>query len=444
VTTTPEVRYAEHDGTTIAWTQVGEGPIDVLCLLGGFSHVEWIWEEPGISRYFDRIAAFARVILMDRRGVGLSDPVGGPMTMDDECGDVLAVLDAAGSERPVVYGYTWGGALAIHFAARHPERARALILYAALANNRRATDDFDRVIGEQEREREISESLVDWGNGDNVDQFAPSRAGDERLKTWFAKLSRLSSSPGAMRTLWRSTGRYDASGDLPDIHMPALILHRIGDRAVDVRHSRDIAQRLPGARYVELDGIDNLPSIGDTESLVAEMEEFLTGTRKATIERALLTILVTDIVGSTGRAAELGDATWRDLLANHHAAVRREIERFEGREVKDLGDGFLVAFSGAPSQAHRCALAILDAVLPLGIQVRVGLHTGECELIGDDVGGMAVHIAARVADGAGANEIHASGTAFGTVVGSGLRFESLGSRELKGVPGMWPILRLVG
>ena len=222
------------------------------------------------------------------------------------------------------------------------------------------------------------------------------------------------------------------------------MLHRGGDKAVDVRHSRRMAKAIPGARYVELDGIDNMPSVGDSDALVAEIEEFLTGSRTTAIERALLTILVTDIVGSTSRAAEMGDSDWRDLLADHHAAVRREVDRFEGREVKDLGDGFLIAFAGAPSQAHRCALAIVEAVMPLGLEVRVGLHTGECELIGDDVGGMAVHIAARVAAGAGANEIHASGTAFGTVVGSGLRFKALGSRELKGVPGSWPILRLEG
>jgi class 3 adenylate cyclase len=247
-----------------------------------------------------------------------------------------------------------------------------------------------------------------------------------------------------MRTLWRSTATYDAREDLEHLCLPTLILHRGGDRAIDVRHSRYMAQRIPGARYVELDGVDNLPSIGDTEALVAEIEEFLTGSRTTTIERALLTILVTDIVGSTSRAAAMGDAAWRDLLADHHTAVRREIDRFDGREVKNLGDGFLIAFSGAPSQAHRCALGILEAVMPLGLEVRIGLHTGECELIGDDVGGMAVHIAARVGEAAGANEIHASGTAFGTVVGSGLRFEALGARELKGVPGMWPILRLVG
>lgn len=440
----PPVRYAEHDGISLAWTEIGSGPIDILVLLGGLSHVEHLWEEPGLARYFERMAAFARVILVDRRGVGLSDPIAGELTLEDEVGDILAVLDAAGCERAVIYGYVWGGPLAIRIAARHPERARALILYASLATTRIAAADFDHELAPDERETEIAESLAGWGTAEILGDVAPSRAGDERLQEWFGRLTRLSSSPGAMRALWRSTARYDAREDLKDVALPTLILHRAGDRAVDVRHSRYLAREIPGARYVELDGIDNLPSAGNTEAIVVEIEEFLTGSRTTAVERALLTILVTDIVGSTARAARLGDARWRDLLADHHTAVRRAIDRFDGREVKDLGDGFLVAFAGAPTQAHHCALAIVEAVMPLGLEVRVGLHTGECELIGDDVGGMAVHIAARVTDGAGGNEIHASGTAFGTVVGSGLRFESLGSRELKGVPGMWPILRLVG
>ncbi len=232
--------------------------------------------------------------------------------------------------------------------------------------------------------------------------------------------------------------------ELEHLRVPTLILHRSGDRAVDVRHSRFISEQIPGARYVELDGIDNLPSIGDTEALVAEIEEFLTGSRRRSIERALLTVLVTDIVGSTGHAARMGDMRWRDLLAAHDNEIRQQVDRYDGREVKHLGDGFLIVFAGAPSLAHRCALGIVEAVSSLGLEVRAGLHTGECELIGDDVGGMAVHITTRVAALAGPNEVYASGTAFGTVVGSDLRFNPLGTRELKGVPGNWPIMQLIG
>lgn len=440
----PEIRYATHGDFTLAWTEIGEGPLDMLFLLGGISHVEQIWEEPAIARYFERIAAFARVILMDRRGVGLSDPLTGPITLDDECADIDAVLDAAGSERVVVNGYTWGGPLAIRYANTRPARVRALVLYAAVATTLTSAEDFDSALDSGLREADIDEALVGWGTGAPLETLAPSRADDERLRAWLARLTRLSSSPGAMRSLWRSTSTYDAREDLAQLRLPTLILHRAGDRTVDVRHSRFMAERIPGARYVELDGVDNLPSVGDTDALVAEMEEFLTGSRRRSIERALLTVLVTDIVDSTGHAARLGDERWRDLLASHDAAVRQQIDRYDGREVKHLGDGFLIVFSGAPSLAHRCALGVLEAVGELGIGVRAGLHTGECELIGDDVGGMAVHIAARVVALAGANEVLASGTAFGTVVGSGLQFESQGSHELKGVPGQWPIMRLLG
>ena len=436
----PDVRYARNGDITLAWVELGEGPIDMLFLLGGVSQVEQIWEEPSMARYFERIAGFARVLLMDRRGVGLSDPLDGPLTLDDECGDVDAVLDAAGCERVVLNAHMWGGPLAIHYAHERPARVRALILYAAVPTTLTWTEDFDRPRSPDE----IDDTLIGWGNGAPIEVLAPSRAGDERLRAWLARLTRLSSSPGAMRNLWRSTSTYDAREDLEELRVPTLILHRSGDRAVDVRYSRYMAEQIPGARYVELDGVDNLPSVGDSDALIAEIEEFLTGTRRRTVERALLTVLVTDIVDSTGHTARLGDQRWREVLAAHDAVVRQQVDRFDGREVKHLGDGFLITFAGAPSLAHRCALAIVDAVRETGVEVRAGLHTGECELIGDDVGGMAVHIATRVAALAGPGEALASGTAYGTVVGSGLRFEFRGSRELKGVPGQWPIMRLLG
>ncbi len=441
---TPEVHYASNGDVALAWTEIGEGPIDMLVLLGGISHVEYLWEEPGLARYFESLAGFCRVILMDRRGVGLSDPVNGHLTMDDEVRDIDAVLADAKSERPVLYGYTWGGPLCIHYARTRPEHVRALILYAAVATTRLSSADFDHELDPENRDSEIELTLATWGTAAAIEDLAPSRADDERLKAWLGKLTRLSSSPGAMRNLWRSTGGYDAREDLADIHLPTLLLHRVGDRVVDVRHSRFMAEHIKGARYVELEGVDNLPSVGDSGALVAEIEEFLTGSRRRSIERALYTVLVTDIVGSTGHAARMGDGPWRDLLAAHDTAVRREIDRFGGREVKTLGDGFLIAFDGAPSLAHKCALAIVEAVGGLLLEVRIGVHTGECELIGDDVGGMAVHIASRVCQLAGPNQVYASGTAYGTVVGSGLQFEMIGSQPLKGVPGQWPILRLTG
>ncbi len=442
--TAPEVRYATNEGVALAWTAIGDGPIDLLLVLGGISHVERLREEPGLARWFERLAGFSRLILMDRRGVGLSDPTSEHMTLEDECADLAAVLDAAGSERAVIFAYTWGGPIAIHFAAHHPERVQALVLYAATVDNNRMSDDFDRIMDPEDRRHELDGFLESWGTGGQVEQVAPSRADDERLRAFFARLVRSSSGPGGMRLLWSRTSLYDATDDLGRLRVPTLILHRRDDRAIDVEHSRFIAAHTPGARYVELEGEDNLPSVGDTEALVAEVEEFLTGTRRRPIARVLLTVMVTDIVDSTGRAARLGDADWRDLLAAHDAAIRAQLERFAGREVKTLGDGFLAVFDGPPSAALRCALAIAETVRDLGLELRIGLHTGECELIGDDVGGMAVHIADRVSRLAAPGEILCSGTACGTVVGSGLQFEDRGTHELKGVEHEWPVMRLLG
>jgi len=271
---------------------------------------------------------------------------------------------------------------------------------------------------------------------------APSRTGDAAMRAWLARLERLSASPGQVRGMVETFGSTDVRPDLPELRVPTLVLHRSGDRMIDVRHSRYLAEHIPGARYVELDGVDNLPSAGDAAAVLGEIEEFLTGGRSRSVERALLTVLFSDIVGSTARAARLGDARWRELLTAHDAAIRRELDRFGGREVKTIGDAFLATFAGAPSPAVRCAAAIVDAARGLGLELRVGLHTGECEVIGDDVGGMAVHIAARVAGVAGAGEVLASGTTYGTVVGSGLHFEDRGGRALDGVPGMWPIFAL--
>jgi class 3 adenylate cyclase len=440
----PDVRYATHGEVSLAWAEVGDGPVDMLFLLGGLSHIEHLWDEPGLSRFFEKIGRFCRVILMDRRGVGLSDPLNGRLTLDDECHDIDAVLRAAGSERLVVNGYGWGGPLAIHYTVTRPERVRALILYAAVAAGITALEnpEVDRV--PDEIEDEIEATLSTWGTGVAIEQVAPSRVNDVRLRAWFGRLTRLSQSPGAMRLLWRNNALYDVRPELGDVRVPTLILHRTGDRSIDVGHSRALAEDIPGARFVELEGIDNMPSVGDTDALVAEMEEFLTGMRRRTTDRALLTVLFTDIVSSTDRAAKLGDAEWADLLATHDAAIRHEIDRFDGREVKTIGDSFLIVFDGAPSLAHRCALAIIESVKELDLELRVGIHTGECELLGEDVGGMAVHIASRVAKIAGPGEVVASGTAFGTVVGSGLEFGDFGSHELKGVPGRWPVMRLIG
>ena len=436
-----ETRYARNDAATIAWTAVGDAPTDLLFIPGFISHVEHLWEQPGLAGFFERLTGFVRFIVMDRRGCGLSDSRTEALQLADEVGDVLAVLDAAGSERAVLMGYTTGGLLAITAAARAPERVQALVLYASMARAV-ADDEVDWTLDAAER-RELWAQLADvWGTGLNLEQIAPSRKDDPRMRAWLARMERLSSSPGELLRLMDYVGGHSVSDLLDELRVPTLILHRTGDRLIDVRHSRYLAERIPGARFVELEGVDNLPGAVDSSDLLGEIEEFLTGGRSKTVARELLTVVFSDIVDSTGHAARLGDAPWRDLLAAHQTAVRREIDRFGGREVKTIGDAFLIAFDGAPSQAVRCAEAIVEAVRALGLEVRVGLHTGECEVMGGDVGGMAVHIAARVAALAQPGEVMASGTTYGTVVGSGLRFDERGMQALKGVPGRWPLFAL--
>ena len=440
----PAIRYVRNGDVALAYQVLGDGPIDLVFLPSFLNNLEIAWESPLYARFLRRLASFSRLILMDRRGVGLSDPLTREVTLDEEVSDVLAVLDAAGSTSAVVNGYGWGGPVAIRFARRHPDRTKALWLYAAVATTLADSSDPEIIRDEATLERDIEQTISVWGTAADLGTVAPSRAGDERLAEWFGRLRRLAVSPGALRLLWSSTSRYDTREDLPHITVPTLVTHRTADQVTDVEHARTIAAAIPGARYVELEGGDNFPGAGDIQALIGEVEEFLTGQRRRSLDRALLTILITDIVGSTKRAAELGDQRWSDLVAAHDATIRQQLDRFDGVEIKTLGDGFLATFSGAPTLAHRCALAIRDAVAGLGLELRAAIHTGECEVVAGDVLGMAVTITARITDLAGPGEILASGTAVGTVVGSGLRFEFVDSVELKGVPNKWPIMRLVG
>ena len=436
-----ETRYARNDDVTLAWMAAGEGALDLVFIPGFVSHVEHFWEEPGLAAFFERLSRFARVIVMDRRGCGLSDPRAPGLTLDDEARDVLAVLDAAGSERAVLFGFTMGGAVAVRAATLAPQRAQALVLYAAQVSML-ADDELVWANTPEQSDATWVDMAEQWGTGANLEVVAPSRIDDAGMRTWLARLERLSASPGEVRAMAQTFGANDIRADLPELNVPTLILHRSGDRMIDVRHSRYIAERVPGARFVELEGIDNLPSSGDSGAVLGEIEEFLTGGRSRSVERALLTVLFSDVVGSTAHAARMGDARWREVLAAHDSAIRRELDRFGGREVKTIGDAFLATFDGAPSPAVRCAREIVAAVAALGLDLRVGLHTGECEVIGDDVGGMAVHIAARVAGAAQPGQVLASGTTYGTVVGSGLSWDDHGARPLAGVPGLWPIFAL--
>jgi class 3 adenylate cyclase/alpha-beta hydrolase superfamily lysophospholipase len=439
------VRWTHGGEASIAYRTVGAGPVDLVYLGGIVSHIEVLLEEPGIVRWWERIGSFARVVLVDRRGLGLSDRDCAGLTLAEEVADIEAVLDDLGTERAVLQANAAGGPLAIEFAARRPERTLALVLYAAMAVTERV-DDLAWLQDPQERQDRIAAIAEVWGTGSNLELLAPSAADDPRMRDWLGRLERASTTPRGFVELADNMARADVRPHLPNLHMPTLILHRTGDRMIDVAHSRLLAEHIPGAKLIELPGADSLPMLGDSDALVGEVEEFLTGSRRSTtgLQRRLLTILFTDIVDATGHAARLGDGRWRDLLASHDDAVRREVERYGGREVKTVGDGFLAAFDGPPSEAVRCARTVSSAVRGLGLRLRAGLHTGECELIGDDVGGMAVHIAARVCDLAGPDEVLVSGTVWGTVVGSGLEFDGRGAHELRGVPGgpHWPIFAL--
>jgi class 3 adenylate cyclase len=440
------VQWASSGDANIAFRVLGSGPVDLLFLGGITSHIEVMLEEPGLRRWWERLGSIARVILVDRRGLGLSDRISGPLALADEVADLDAVLDAVGTQRVVVQAYAAGGPLAIEYAARRPDRTLALVLYAAIIATER--DDevpwADTPEGRQER---ITAIMERWGTGANIETMAPTVADDARMREWLGRLERQSATPAGFLKIAANLQGVDVRPQLATLRVPTLILHRTGDQLIDVGHSRLAARCIPGARLVELPGTDSLPMIGDTEALLGEIEEFLTGSRTTTsgLQRQLLTILFTDIVDATGHAARMGDARWRDLLAAHDAAIRREVERYGGREVKTVGDGYIAAFAGPPSDALRCARTVVAAVRGLGIQIRAGLHTGECELIGGvggDVGGMAVHIAARVCDMAGPEEVLTSGTVYGTVFGSGLEFEMRGAHELRGVPGPWPIFAL--
>ena len=440
----PVTRYAQNDGVNLAYQAIGDGPLDILFLPGWISQIEHLWELPALRRYLERLAMFSRVILFDKRGAGLSDRELGEYTLEQEMDDALAVLDAAGSERVALLTYSLGGPIGALLAANHPERVGALIMYASVARTSWA-EDYDWALTSEERVEAAERNNSLWGDPGNpaVHLFAPSAEDDPLLSAWFARLQRLAASPGEALAMARASVDLDVRESLPRISVPTLVMHRRGELVWDLRHSRYLAENIPGARYVELEGRDSFPFFGDSDAVLEEIEEFLTGARsRGRLARALLTVMFTDIVDSTARAADLGDGRWRDLLARHDDAVRKELARFGGRAVKSVGDGFLATFDGPPSRALRCALAVTGEARELGVEMRVGMHTGECEVIGDDVAGMAVHLASRVAGLAGPGEVLVSGTVFGTVVGGPFTFDDRGLHELKGVPGRWPLFAL--
>ena len=435
----PPTHYANSDEVSIAYQVVGDGPIDLVLVQGFATHLELQWEAPPVARFFERLASFSRLVLFDKRGTGLSDPVSDVPTLEQRVDDVRAVLDACGSERAALFGVSEGGPMSVMFAAAHPARASALILHGAMGRTTEAPDYPWASPADALRQSAAEFIAPYWGREarGTVELFAPSMADDPRAVELAERLERSAASPAMVWKIFEMFLDIDVRAILPTIKVPTLVLHRRGDRVVNWRAGRELASQIPGARYVELAGIDHLPWAGDADAVLGEVEEFLTGTRSVPeADRVLATVMFTDVVGSTERAAAVGDARWRDLLAEHHARVRRELVRFRGHEVKTLGDGFLATFDG-PARAIRCAHAIATDASSLGLEVRIGLHTGEVELVAHDVGGIAVHIAARVADLAAAGEVLVSSTTKELVAGSGLRFVERGTRRLKGISDEW-------
>ena len=438
---TPPTRYARSGDASIAYQVVGDGPLDLVLVLGFATHLELQWESPALARFFERISSFSRMIVFDKRGTGLSDPVAEVPTLEERIDDVRAVMDAAGSERAALLGISEGGPMSVLFAATHPERVTALVLYGAMARTTEAPDYPWASPAEALRESAAEFIAPYWGQDaeGTVELFAPSSAHDPETLAWTARMERSAASPAMVQRIFEMFLDIDVRAVLPTIHVPALVLHRRGDRVVSRHAGRELAARIPGARYVELAGIDHVPWAGDAEAVLGEAEEFLTGTRSLPEpDRVLATVMFTDMVGSTQRAAELGDARWRELLSAHQAAVRRELVRFRGREVKTLGDGSLATFDG-PARAIRCGEAIAQAARSAGLEVRIGLHSGEVELMDEDVGGIAVHIAARIGALAAAGEVLVSSTVKDLVAGAGIRFEDRGARQLKGISDEWRV-----
>ena len=435
----PATRYARSGDLSIAYSVTGEGPRDVVYCSNWTSHLEIIWETP-FARPLHRFARLGRLILFDPPGSGLSDPVSLDALPDLEqwTDHLRAVLDAAGSERAVLFAPNAAGCLATTFAATHPDRAEALVLYGAYARMHSAPD-YPFGYPEERREAGIAWWLDRWGTGRQLEVTAPEAADDPYDLELFARIERFAASPGVARAFFRMIGELDVRDVLPTVRVPTLVLHRTGDRWVRVEHGRYLAEHIPGSRLVELPGDAHWFFYGDGDAIVRELRAFLEALPESRPPgRMLATILFTDVVDSTRKAAEIGDDRWRALLDRHDQVVRAELGPFRGRQIRSTGDGMLAIFDGA-ARAVRCAAAIRDALRPLGIEIRAGVHTGEVELRGDGVDGLAVHIAARVAALAAANEVLVSQTVKDLTVGSQLVFASRGTQALKGVPGEWAL-----
>ena len=431
-----DTRYARSGELSIAYQVFGSGDVNLVLIPGWASHVENIWTLRDFADWAERVAHFARVVLLDRRGTGLSDPVSDPPTLEERMDDVRAVLDAVGWERAAIWGISEGGPMAMMFAATYPDRTQALLLYGTFARFSRG-DDYPHGYPSELNDRWIGGLDTTWGTGELSRAFAPTLAADAATMRVLARLERMAMSPGTARKLFGLMTQLDVRHVLPAIRVPTLILHRRDDKPVRVGHARYLAAHIEGSRYVELDGEDHLPWCGDEAALLGEVREFLTGERtEAEPDRILTTILFCDIVESTRRLAELGDQGWKQLLASFYALADDKLRHFRGRKLDTAGDGLFAAFDG-PARAVRCGVAMARAAQALGVQLRVGVHTGECEMQGEKLSGIAVHLGARVAALAAPGQVLVSSTVKNLVVGSGLEFVDLGRHALKGVPGDW-------
>jgi class 3 adenylate cyclase/pimeloyl-ACP methyl ester carboxylesterase len=437
----PETKYARNGDISIAYQVIGDGPLDLVHIPGLLSHLDLAWEFPKFQRFMERLSAFARVIVYDKRGCGLSDPVTEPPAVEDRIDDTRAVMDAEGIERAVVFGCSEGASLSAFFAAAHPERVSHAILYGSFARILPDPPDYPwSLLGVDDAEQlnaVIRDAMEAWGEGVMLGVLAPSLLGTPDQK-WFGRFERTAMSPRSVMLLMAANMSLDLRQVLPVVRAPTLVMHRDGD-PLPIDGARYVAEHIPGARFVELHGDDHWPWVGDPDEVCDHVEEFLTGHRTVPqTDRVLATVMFTDIVGSTERASELGDRRWKELLDQHERLTRAELERHRGQEVKTTGDGMLATFDG-PARAIRCATSVASETDRLGLPVRVGLHTGECERRNGDIGGIAVHIGARVMALADPGEVLVSRTVKDLTVGSDIAFVERGARELKGVPGEWEL-----
>lgn len=432
------MRYARNGSVHLAFQSFGEGERDLLLVPGFVSHVEFVWEHPPYRRFMNRLASFARVTVYDKRGSGLSDPLDAAAGFDQHLDDLAAVIDAADATRPALMGWSEGAAVAALFSAHHPQEVRSLVLYGAFPTMLQGPD-YPHGVPKDAFEPMLEALSEAWGEGVSLSFLALEKLEDEGFRRWWGRYERASGSPGLAVSAMRMDSELDIRDTLPAIHVPTLLIHRRDDPGVSVEGARLMAEQIPDARLVELPGTIHWPWIGDADAVVEEVEEFLTGTRQAVEpDRALATVLFTDIVGSTETVAELGDRRWRSLLEGHDATAARELAAYQGNLIKSTGDGLLATFD-RPAAAIRCAQSLQEALSRQGVAIRAGLHTGEIELTDQDVAGMAVHIAARVSSLAEAGQTLVSRTVKDLVVGSGIEFEEAGATELRGVPGDWEL-----